>query len=55
MAHYVSQLEAIAADPSRKDLRWQYGIDDDLLSDSIRECEFVNWLKKIVIPWAGEN
>jgi GMP synthase (glutamine-hydrolysing) len=52
MVNYVEQCEKIAADPSRKDLRWQYGIDDDLLSDSIRECEFVNWLNKLVIPLA---
>ena len=55
MAHYVEQLEKIAADPSRKDLRWQYGIDDDLLSDSIRECEFINWLNKLVIPLARKS
>lgn len=52
LVHYVEQLETIAANPSRKDLRWQYAIDDDLLRDSIRQCEFVNWLNKIVIPLA---
>ncbi len=49
---YVDQLELLAADPDRKDLRWQLAIDDDLLSDSIRQCEFVNWLNKLVIPFA---
>ncbi len=52
VVHYTELLEIIAADPSRKDLRWQLGIDDDLLSDSIRQCEFVNWLQKVVIPMA---
>ena len=33
MERYVEQLENIAADSSRKDLCWQYGINDDLLSD----------------------
>jgi GMP synthase (glutamine-hydrolysing) len=49
MMRYVDQLEVIAADPARKDLRWQYGIDDDLLADEIRQCEFVNWLNKVVL------
>ena len=42
---YVDRLEALHADPSRKDLRWQLGIDDDILSDRIRQCEFINWLR----------
>jgi hypothetical protein len=46
----VEDLETIFKDPTRKDLRWQYAIDDDLLSDSIRQLEFVNWLNKIVVP-----
>ncbi len=45
LIEYAEQLEAIYKDPSRKDLRWKLGIDDDLLSDEIRELEFVNWLK----------
>ena len=50
MLDYVRDLETIYKDPSRKDLRWKYAIDDDLLSDRIRELEFVNWINKIVIP-----
>ena len=44
LVEYVDRLEALAADPERKDLRWQLGIDDDVLSESIRQCEFINWL-----------
>ena len=47
---YVEDLEKIFSDNSRKDLRWKYGIDEDVLSDSIRQVEFVNFLKKIVLP-----
>ncbi|MBK8946179.1 MAG: type 1 glutamine amidotransferase [Ignavibacteriae bacterium] len=47
---YVNDLEKIFADNSNKHLRWKYGIDDDVLNDSIRQLEFVNWLNKIVIP-----
>jgi GMP synthase (glutamine-hydrolysing) len=49
----VDRMEALAAQPDRKDLRWQLAIDDDVLSDSIRQCEFVNWLNKLVLPTAG--
>lgn len=45
LIRFVEELETIYKDPSRKDLRWKLGIDDDLLSDEIREKEFVNWLK----------
>lgn len=50
MVKFVEKLEAIASDHSRKDLRWQCAIDDDLLKDEIRQLEFVNWLKKQAIP-----
>lgn len=46
---FVEQLQEISRDPSRKDLRWKLGIDDDLLSDEIRELEFVNWLNTMVL------
>jgi GMP synthase (glutamine-hydrolysing) len=49
----VRRMEALAAEPERKDLRWQLAIDDDVLDDSMRQCEFVNWLNKLVIPHAG--
>ena len=46
----VDRMEALAKEPDRKDLRWQLAIDDDVLSDSIRQCEFVNWINKLVLP-----
>jgi len=51
----VDRMEALAAEPDRKDLRWQLAIDDDVLSDSIRQCEFVNWLHKLVLPTASQS
>jgi GMP synthase (glutamine-hydrolysing) len=53
LVHMVERMEALAAEPDRKDLRWQLAIDDDILSDRIRQCEFVNWLDKLVFPIAG--
>ena len=53
LVQYVERLETLFAHPDRKDLRWQLGIDDDILSHEIRTCEFRNWLDKIVLPKAG--
>jgi len=47
---YAEDLEKIFNDQSRKDLRWKYAVDEDVLDDSIRQLEFVNWLNKLVIP-----
>ena len=54
LMHLVDRMEALAREPNRKDLRWQLAIDDDVLSDSIRQCEFVNWINKLVLPKAGQ-
>lgn len=43
-SEHVGRLEALHAEPHRKDLRWQLGIDDDILSADIRQCEFRNWI-----------
>ena len=53
MMNLVERMETLAREPDRKDLRWQLAIDDDVLSDEIRQCEFVNWLNKLVLPTAG--
>ena len=46
---YVDRLEALNAEPQRKDLRWQLGIDDDILSVDIRQCEFRNWVDTLIL------
>ena len=50
MISFVDDLEEIFNNNSRKDLKWKYGIDEDILSDSIRQLEFSNWINKLVIP-----
>jgi GMP synthase (glutamine-hydrolysing) len=45
-------MEALYREPDRKDLRWLLAIDDDVLSDELRHCEFVNWLNHLVLPAA---
>ncbi len=50
LAAYVKRLEALHKNPGRKDLRWQLDIGDDVLSPDVRQLEFSNWLKKVVLP-----
>jgi GMP synthase (glutamine-hydrolysing) len=52
LMHLVDRMEALAGEPNRKDLRWQLAIDNDVLCDSIRQCEFVNWINRLVLPAA---
>ncbi|MDP2999969.1 MAG: type 1 glutamine amidotransferase [Bryobacterales bacterium] len=53
LAQYVEKLETLHRTPDRKDLRWQLDIDDDVLSDQVRQVEFRNWINKIVLPRAA--
>jgi len=46
----VHRMEALASDPSRKDLRWDVAVGDDILDDQIRQCELRNWVRKMVMP-----
>jgi len=55
LVELVERMETLYKEPDRKDLRWQLAIDDDLLSDRIRQCDFVNWLNKLVVPTAGRR
>jgi GMP synthase (glutamine-hydrolysing) len=53
LVHYVEKLETLHQNPNRKDLRWQLNIDDDVLSDQVRQVEFRNWINKLVLPQAA--
>ena len=53
LVNYSRNLESIFNDTAQKNLRWQYSVDDDVLSDEIRQIEFVNWLTNLVIPIAN--
>ncbi len=47
---YVDQLEALHADPSRYDIAWALGIDDDIVRPEVRQCEVGNWIYRLVLP-----
>jgi GMP synthase (glutamine-hydrolysing) len=47
---FVDQLEALHQDPSRKDIAWLLGIDEDVMNDDIRLVEVRNWIEQLVLP-----
>jgi GMP synthase (glutamine-hydrolysing) len=55
LVEYVEKLEALSADPARKDLRWQLDIDDDVLSAQVRQVEFRAWIERLVLPLAARG
>ncbi|MFQ5784987.1 MAG: type 1 glutamine amidotransferase [Alphaproteobacteria bacterium] len=47
---YVDQIETLHRDPSRYDIAWALGIDDDVMRPEIRQREVANWIEQQVIP-----
>jgi len=47
---YVRMLETLHQDPSRKDIAWLLGIDEDVTNEDIRLAEVRNWIDRLVIP-----
>jgi len=47
---FVDRLEALHQDPTRKDIAWLLGIDDDIMNEDIRQAEVRNWIEQLVIP-----
>lgn len=47
---FVDQLEALYQDPSRMDISWLLGIDEDVINDDLRLREVYNWIEQLVLP-----
>ena len=47
---YVNLLETLHQDPSRKDVAWLLGIDDDVTNEDVRLAEVRNWIDMLVLP-----
>lgn len=47
---HVALLEALHEDPSRYDIAWMLGIDDDILNQDVRQLEVRNWVEQLVMP-----
>jgi GMP synthase (glutamine-hydrolysing) len=43
-------LEVLHQDPSRKDIAWLLGIDDDVMNEDVRVAEVRNWIDRLVMP-----
>jgi GMP synthase (glutamine-hydrolysing) len=47
---WAQELEALAADPARRDIAWRLAIDRDVLDPALRRAEVRNWLEQLVRP-----
>lgn len=47
---FVDLLETLHEDPSRKDIAWLLGIDEDVMNPDIRQAEVRNWIELLVLP-----
>ena len=47
---HVRLLESLHQDPSRTDVVWLLGVDDDILNRDVRQLEVKNWIDQLVIP-----
>jgi GMP synthase (glutamine-hydrolysing) len=47
---YAAELDALAADHSRADLAWRFGLGADILRQDLRLCEIANWIAVQVRP-----
>jgi len=50
---FVKDLEALHQDPTRKDISWRLGIDDDVMNKDVRQKEVRNWIELLVLPRIG--
>jgi GMP synthase (glutamine-hydrolysing) len=41
--------------PDRRDLAWLYGIGPDILEPVLRHRELINWVEKLVMPYAASR
>ena len=47
---YVDLLECLYQDPTRRDIAWRLGVDDDIMNKDVRQAEVKNWIEQLVIP-----
>ncbi|MSP81809.1 MAG: type 1 glutamine amidotransferase [Alphaproteobacteria bacterium] len=47
---HVEKLETLHRDPSRFDIAWSLGIDDDVMQAPLRQVEVANWISHQILP-----
>jgi len=50
---YIEKLEILHNDPTRFDIAWALGIDEDILQPGVRQREVANWIQHQVLPRAA--
>jgi len=50
---YMEELEALGAEPSRRDLGFRLGVGEDVLDREVRTVEVLNWLRSQVLRQQG--
>ncbi len=45
---FVTDLETLHADPSRMDIAWRLGVDQDVMDADIRTLEVKNWVENVL-------
>ena len=48
-AAYKAKLDVLSETPNNGPLAWQLGIDSDVLDDTIRRAEIINWIKHKIL------
>ena len=48
-------MEALHQDPTRKDLAWKLGVDQDVMDKDFRRTEVRNWIERLVKPMMAER
>ena len=46
--NFITDLETLHADPTRKDISWRLGIDQDVMDENIRTLEVKNWIESVL-------
>jgi GMP synthase (glutamine-hydrolysing) len=49
----LADLRALDRDPSRRDLAWRYGLDEQVLDPALRYTDLRNWIERQVEPAAA--
>jgi len=46
--NFVADLETLHADPTRTDISWRLGLDEDVMDADIRTLEVKNWIENVL-------
>jgi GMP synthase (glutamine-hydrolysing) len=47
---YADDLDALQAQPNRRDLAWRYGLGEEIVGKALREREIQNWIDSLSTP-----